>query len=101
MKKIIHLISQYPDLTINVKLSDLLESNRLLIQEAKEQLEKQVIEANEESYQTIDEAATLLDVSKSTLWRWNKQGYLSHIEVGGKRRYKMSDLKKLLNGNKS
>ncbi len=98
MSKIYALAKDYPELTIHVKLSDLIESNRQLIKETKEELEIQIAEANQESYPTVDEVATILRVNKTTLWRWNKQNYLSPVEIGGKRRYKMSDVKKLLNG---
>lgn len=98
MSKIYELVKDYPELTINVKLSDLLECNRQLIKETKEELEIQIAESNQESYPTVDEVATILRVNKTTLWRWSKQNYLNPLEIGGKRRYKMSDVKKLLNG---
>lgn len=98
MSNIYKLSKDYPELTIHVKLSDLLECNRQLIKETKEELEIQIAEANQESYPTVDEVATILRVNKTTLWRWSKQNYLSPVEIGGKRRYKMSDVKKLLNG---
>jgi len=44
--------------------------------------------------------AEMLDVDKSTLWRWAKIGYLVPINVGGKRRYRMSDVNRILNGDK-
>lgn len=98
MSNIYELANQYPELTINVKLSDLLECNRQLIKETKDELTQQIAEANEESYPTVDEVVSILGVSKTTLWRWNKINYLNTVEVGGKRRYKMSDVKRLLEG---
>lgn len=98
MKNLVILANEYPELTINIKLSDLLESNRLLIKETRDQLEQQITKANEESYPTVDEVVSMLGVSKTTLWRWAKMKYLNPIEIGGKRRYKMSDVKNLLNG---
>lgn len=98
MKNLVILAREFPELTINVKLNDLLECNRHLIKETKEELEKQIAEANEESYPTVDEVATMLGVSKTTLWRWAKLKYLTPVEIGGKRRYKMSDVKRLLEG---
>lgn len=98
MKNLVKLADEYPELTINVKLSDLIECNRQLIKETKDELEKQITEANEESYPTVDEVATMLSVGKTTLWRWAKQKYLTPVEIGGKRRYKMSDVKRLLEG---
>lgn len=98
MNKIYELANEYPELTINVKLSDLIECNRQLIKETRDQLEQQIAEANAESYPTVDEVVSMLGVSKTTLWRWAKQRYLNPVEIGGKRRYKMSDVKKLLQG---
>lgn len=98
MKNLVILANEYPELTINVKLSDLLESNRQLINETRDQLEQQIIESKEESYPTVDEVVSLLGVSKTTLWRWSKEKYLNPVEIGGKRRYRMSDIKKLLEG---
>jgi len=53
-------------------------------------------ESKNETYYTIAETAKELKVSKPTLWRWCKSGYLVPITVGGKRRYKTSDIQKLL-----
>lgn len=96
MKKLFELIEKYPELTVNIKLSDLVEANRILITETKESLEKHIEEANQETYPSVDEVTELLGVSKTTLWRWAKRDYLVPIEVGGKRRYKMSEVKALL-----
>lgn len=41
----------------------------------------------------------MFNVNLSTLWRWLKSGYLKTIEFGGGRRYKMSEIKEILNGN--
>lgn len=43
---------------------------------------------------TIDEAAELLSVSKMTLHRWDKNGILKKVEIGGKRRYRKSDIER-------
>lgn len=41
---------------------------------------------------TIEDVCELLKVSKMTLYRWDKLGILKKIEVGGKRRYRKSDV---------
>lgn len=41
---------------------------------------------------TIEEVCELLKVSKMTLYRWDKLGIFKKIEVGGKRRYRKSDV---------
>ena len=41
---------------------------------------------------TIEEVADMLKVSKMTLSRWNLNGTLPKIEIGGKRRYRRADV---------
>ena len=45
---------------------------------------------------TIDEASELLSVSKMTLYRWDQNGILKKVEIGGKRRYRKSDIERLV-----
>lgn len=58
------------------------------------------LNVKEESYLTPDEAATLMGVSKNTLWRWEKMGYLTPFRVGRKPRYKRSELDALSKGER-
>lgn len=51
-----------------------------------------------EKYLTAQETAEKLDVDISTLWRWDKTGYLKKIKVGNKIRYRESDVLKLMEG---
>lgn len=50
----------------------------------------------EEDYLTAKETADKLGVDLSTLWRWNKSGYLKKIKVGKSVKYKGSDIRKLM-----
>lgn len=54
------------------------------------------MDASTETYPSAKRVSEILEVDRSTLWRWAKCGYLVPIEVGGKRRYKMSDVKRIL-----
>ena len=57
-----------------------------------------------ERFITREEAAHILHVNFTTLWRWDKQGHLHSRKIGGRRvMYKYSDVLALLNGeiNKS
>ena len=51
--------------------------------------------ASSDKLLTIDEAARLLSVSKMTLYRWDQNGILKKVEIGGKRRYRKSDIERL------
>ena len=98
IKDLIALAREYPDITISVKLADLLEANAQLIANTKKELEQSLTEASTETYQTREEAMRLLSVGETTLWRWQKSGYLVPISVGGKKRYRTSDVKRILEG---
>ncbi len=87
-------------LIIQVSLNDLVEANQLLIDNARKDLEQKIAESKVEEYLSIEKVMGMLDVSKVTLWRWNKLGYLCPINVGAKRWYRMSDVKKILEGEK-
>lgn len=51
-----------------------------------------------ETYLTPDDVASALGVSKNTLWRWDKMGYLKPVKVGRKPLYKRSEVDGLLAG---
>lgn len=93
---LMELAEHSPDITISIKLSDLIEANKALIKATREELEKQVRDEQSEEYMTIEQVAELLKVEKTTLWRWNKSGYLVRFDVGGQKRYKKSDVHRLL-----
>lgn len=88
------------NVTISVSLSDLNDFAKSLVETSKQELEKQITEANTETYLTTDQTSKMLNVDRSTLWRWHKKKYLCHIEVGGMRKYRKSDINTILNGGK-
>lgn len=92
------IAKKMPDLNITIKAGELMEAIDYSINATKRELEQQITDANTETYPSPDQVAKALDVSKSTLWRWDKSGYLSPIEIGGKRRYRMSDIQAILDG---
>ena len=55
-------------------------------------------EPREEIYLTAKETAEKLGVDVSTLWRWDKAGYLKKIKIGNAIRYRESDVTKLMEG---
>lgn len=97
MSKLLELAEENRNIVISISLTELIECNEALIRRAKAELEQQVTDAAAETYPSAAKVAEMLDVNKTTLWRWAKSGYLVPIEIGGKRRYKMSDVKRLLN----
>jgi excisionase family DNA binding protein len=88
------------DLNFNVTIgiNDLKEWHKVVIADTRRELEEVVISDKAESYPTVKQVSEMLNVDATTLWRWNKKGYLKTIEFGGGRRYKMSEVKALMNG---
>lgn len=71
------------------------------LREAFKAWNQEQIEANapqEEIYITAKEAAKMLGVTLSTLWRWDNDKYLEKIKIGNKVRYRLSDVKRMIKG---
>ncbi len=100
MKKLLEIIEQG---NANIKLEmsggDLLEFSNDLINRAKTELSTEIAEARKEKYLTREEVKQICGVCDATLWHWNKKNYLKTIKVGSKVRYRMSDVKRILEGN--
>lgn len=96
---ILSLAKENPNITIGVRLGDLMEFHNAI----KEDIKKEFIEAWQEKENdklcTFKEAMDFLDKSESTLRRWKCAGYLIPIEVGGTLYYRMSDINKILKRN--
>lgn len=95
--KLAELASSYPGLMVTVKCSDLIEAIRIVVEETKLQREQANSDQPTETYLTEDEVKQMLDVSHSTLWRWQKQVYLSPVKIGRKNRYRKSEIEALIN----
>ncbi|KAA6343470.1 hypothetical protein EZS27_008836 [termite gut metagenome] len=93
---LIELAKQCPNVNITLKAGELIEAIDYCVNRTRKELEQLITDANTETYPSPDQVSKILDVNKTTLWRWGKQGYLVPIEIGGKRRYKMSDINKIL-----
>ena len=52
--------------------------------------------AIKENYLTADTVKDVLQISETTLWRWAKAGYLLPVMIGGQKRYKQSDIEKMV-----
>ena len=98
---LIELAKACPEAIISVKVGDLIEANEALVARTKEQLEQLITDNATETYPSRQKVAEILDVDLSTLHRWAKRGLLVPLEIGGKRRYKMSDVRRMLNNGRT
>ena len=90
------IIKSGANVSVTVNALDLKEFMLSLISERDE--EKRRSTPAPETYLTQDEVSAKLQVDKSTLWRWHKSRYLTKVRVGGKVRYRLSDVTKLMEG---
>ena len=82
-----------PNAILQITAGDLCEFANQLINSATQVARLQIQRADiSKELLTIDEVAEMLKVSKMTLHRWDKNGVLKKIEVGGHRRYRRSDV---------
>ncbi len=89
------------NVTVAIGINELREWHKEVIADTRRELEEIVLSDKAETYPTVKQVSEILSVDLTTLWRWNKKGYLKTLEFGGGRRYKMSDVKAILNGGKA
>ena len=97
---IAELAKHCPDVTISIKAGDLIEANKKLVDDVRSSLEQKIRDEHEEKFLSPDDVCEMLNVSKPTLWRWEKLEYLLPLRVGGKVRYKLSEVKQILSNKK-
>lgn len=95
---LIDAAKQCPGMVVSIKVGDLIEANTLLVENARAQLEQKIADASAETYLSKEKVCEMLDVSTTTLWRWEKAGYLVPVAFGGQKRYKKSDVQRIIEG---
>lgn len=102
MKNILSIIQdEKASIKLEVTGEDLLNFSNDLINRAKNELSVEIAEARKEKYLTKEEVREICGVCDATLWHWNKKNYLKTIKIGNKVRYRMSDVRKILEGPNS
>ena len=92
-----NLLLSSENMILQLKKEDLKEfANQILLGAKSIAMLEAEAAATSDQLLTIDEAAKLLSVSKMTLYRWDQNGILKKVEIGGKRRYRLSDIEKLV-----
>lgn len=81
------------DTLLVVSQADLKE---LFLEWAEEWQQQQQQQQQPETYLSADEACAQLNVSKPTLWRWQKKKYLTPVKVGRRTLYRQLDITQLM-----
>ncbi len=97
---IIQIAKECPGTILAVRADDLVETNNRLIEMVRSDLERAIAEKREITYMTREMVMEKLNIVPSTLWRWQKRGYLVPIKVGGENRYKSTDIDDILEGRR-
>lgn len=98
---IMELLARCPNATVNIQASDLGVFARKLVAESRQEFEREraTIEAGRaEVFQEPETVKAALKISESTLYRWAKSKILVPIWVGGQKRYRQSDIDRLVQG---
>lgn len=78
-----------------VNAQDLKNAIDASIQQAIQELNEDVSKSNNDNLIPLKEVAETLNVSRCTLNRWNKDGYLVPIKIGRKVFYRQNDINKI------
>lgn len=97
MLNILSMMKDGANITVAITLEDLKQFYNEVIANTKRELEAEIAEDKSERYLSIKQACEMLGVDPSTLWRWRKRNYLVPVEIGGKRRYRLSEIRRMLN----
>lgn len=84
-----------------VSLEDLANIVSYIMREERERIREEETLNKERATLSVDETITMLGVSKSTLWKWEKAGMLIPLRLGKKVLYKQSDIDEMLRFGKS
>jgi len=100
--KLLQLNPQFAkDIIIQVKGNDLMIFADQLVKEVREETKKQLKDAvKPNEYLTRNEVSKILNISLTTLWKYDKKGILPTRKVGGKVRYLRSDVDDAMNNRK-
>lgn len=89
---LLELVKSAPGTILQINAGDLSEFAGEIVSGVVEALNTTTAERKVNEMLTIDEVSEILKVSKMTLHRWNKTGFLRKINMGGQRRYRRSDV---------
>lgn len=97
---ILQLVKTVPGTILQVNAGDLSEFAGEIVSGVISALHNANSERKITEVLTIDEVAKILKVSKMTLHRWDKEGILPKVDIGGMRRYRRSDVEAIIEKRK-
>ena len=97
---LIELSRQFPDLSVTVRLGDLVAANERLARKVRREAEAEM-ERRRDEYGDIlipkEEARRMLgNPSPTTLWRWEGREYLHPVRIGTRVHYRKSEIERIM-----
>lgn len=92
------LAKAFPGMTITITLEDLLKSQEIMMRRVREEERREM----QREAGLLDDLIPKAEVQKklcinpSTLWRWEKDGYLKPVKIGTKAYYRVSSVERIL-----
>jgi hypothetical protein len=100
MTDLLSILSQNPELAKYIKIeataSDLIAFGDMIVQKAIREIQRHS-SVEPEEYLTPAQFAEALQISLVTLWSWDKKKITIPLYIGNQKRYRRSDLEKILN----
>jgi len=90
------LLESGANVSVTVKLDDLKE----IFKEVAGGLKPLKADPPPEEFLSRKEVLALLKIDSSTLWSWEKTGYIKSLPFGGRKRYKLADVEAIRTGRK-
>jgi len=92
MTNINELIQSGANLKIELSVEDLRNFGQEIAAKSVEGLEEHLKNQSESQYLTGTRVCELLDISRVTLWQWDKKGITNPVRMGNLKRYRRSDI---------
>ena len=90
------LLNSGANVSVTLKLEDLRE----IFKEAVGNLKPTSKDASSEEFLSRKEVFIILKIDSSTLWSWEKTGYIKSFPFGGRKRYRLADVEAIRSGRK-
>lgn len=95
----------FPDMAVTIRLQDLLEANEALARKVRAEAEREQARREKRYGDALvqkEEARRILGTpDPSTLWRWEKAGYLTPVRIGVKVFYRRSEIDRIIKSNEN
>lgn len=91
------LLNSGANVSVTLKLEDLRE----VFKEIVSSIKPAATEQQTEEFLSRKEVLNILKIDSSTLWSWEKTGYIKSYPFGGRKRYKSVDVEAIRTGRKT